>query len=161
MNRRDAAVLLLQSTAHKLSQTTQLKQLRLKPASPTARHLSIQPTQMHPDIEQHETQRDQHKAVGGIGRGRPAPHLTRTAVTALDAKPFPIPAACLARREVEFDQRESLRCLARCEQAIEYRATSNMASSFRQCFSLSSFEWAARYCQIMSYTRVSLQYNMV
>src|SRR6266511_418925 len=56
------------------------KQKWSKGASSSMRHLRVKPTQMHPKVEQQKSQADQHEAIGGIGRSRPAQQFIAKAI---------------------------------------------------------------------------------
>src|SRR6266700_2584007 len=67
------AIEVLQSPLHELGEARQGKAFSIQPAPPPARHLGEDPPQMHPHVEQDEGQGEQHEAIGGILRRRPAP----------------------------------------------------------------------------------------
>src|SRR6266581_5212360 len=100
------AIEVLQSPLHELGEARQGKAFSIQPAPPPARHLGEDPPQMHPHVEQDEGQGEQHEAIGGILRRRPAPHLTRTAIAGLKAKAPAIELAGRAGREVQVEQNE-------------------------------------------------------
>jgi hypothetical protein len=63
----NAAVMPFHCADDEFDQPSELEELDIQPATPWARDLCKQPTQLHPDIEQDEAQGEQQKA---IGRGR-------------------------------------------------------------------------------------------
>src|SRR5687768_12335088 len=100
----DFAIQRLQRRKDKLGQAPQpeVTLLDSPPASPWfSRPL---PAQLQPDILQHKTQSQQQKPVRRILTRRPAAHLPRTAVAALDAKTPPIALLCLPRTDLDADQ---------------------------------------------------------
>src|SRR3989304_10283774 len=102
----DATVITLERTNDELRESAQLQTLGVEPAPTAARDLGEEPEQMNPDVQQKETQGDQHETVGGIVRRRPAAHLPGAPVTACDAEATAILSAGLARRPVQVDQNE-------------------------------------------------------
>src|SRR6266508_4174399 len=77
------------------------KQKWSKGASSSMRHLRVKPTQMHPKVEQQKSQADQHEAIGGIGRSRPAQQFIAKAIARLNAKPLPVSLPTLFRSPVQ------------------------------------------------------------
>src|SRR5678816_4950045 len=63
------------------------------------RHLCVNPTQMHPQVEQ-------HKAICGIRRSRPAQLLIAQAIARLNAKPLPVSLPTPFRLPVQSNQDE-------------------------------------------------------
>src|SRR6266545_3716865 len=77
------------------------KQKWSKGASSSMRHLRVKPTQMHPKVEQKKSHADQHEAIGGIGRSRPAQQFIAKAIARLNAKPLPVSLPTLFRSPVQ------------------------------------------------------------
>src|SRR3990172_3026976 len=102
----DATVITLERTNDELRESAQLQTLGVEPAPTAARDLGEEPAQMNPDVQQKETQGDQHETVGGIVRRRPAAHLPGAPVAAFDAEATAVLSAGLARRPVQVDQNE-------------------------------------------------------
>ena len=61
---------------------------------------------MDPDVQQKEANGNQHEAVGGIFRSRPAADLARASVARFDAEAAAVSAARLAGRPVQVDENE-------------------------------------------------------
>src|SRR5215510_2071230 len=61
---------------------------------------------MHPKIEQEKTQTDQQKAIGRIGRGRPAQGFVFHAIARLNAEPFSVSLPTLLRTPVKVNHHE-------------------------------------------------------
>src|SRR5499427_2096750 len=56
---------------------------------------------MHPQVEQQKSQADQHEAIGGIGRSRPAQQFVAQPIARLDAKTLPVSLPTPLRRPVQ------------------------------------------------------------
>src|SRR6516225_2149390 len=56
---------------------------------------------MHPQVEQQKSQADQRKAIGRIGRSRPAQQFVAQPIARLDAKPLPVSLPTPLRRPVQ------------------------------------------------------------
>src|SRR5258708_20551256 len=82
----DATVIGFQGPTDELGQPGQLQALGVKPAPTAPWDLSEKPAQMDPDVQQKEAQRDQHEAIGGIVRGRPAADFARASVARFNAE---------------------------------------------------------------------------
>src|SRR5258708_37286922 len=100
----DATVIGFQGPTDELGQPGQLQALGVKPAPTAPWDLSEKPAQVDPDVQQKEAQRDQHEAISGIVRGRPATVLARAAVARFDAEAAAVLAARLAGRPVQMDE---------------------------------------------------------
>src|SRR5258708_597541 len=100
----DTTVARLECPNDELGQPRQFQAARIKPTSAAARYLREQPAQIDPNVQQNETDRDEHKAVRGILRRRPATDRARAAVTRFDPEAPAVLAARLTRRPVQMDQ---------------------------------------------------------
>src|SRR5262249_39780693 len=85
----------------KIEKARLAKQRRGKGASSAMRYLRVKPTQMHPQVEQQKPQTDQHKAIGRIGRSRPAQLFIAQPIARLDAKPLSVSLPTPLRRPVQ------------------------------------------------------------
>src|SRR5712691_3848670 len=102
----DATIISLECANEELCQAGQLQALGVKPAPTATWDLSEKPAQKDPDVQQKEAQRDQHEAVGGILRGRPAADLAGASVARFDAEAAAVLAARLVGRPVQLDENE-------------------------------------------------------
>src|ERR1700682_5073466 len=90
----DATIARLECPNDELGQPRQFQAARIKPTSAAARDLREQPAQTYPNVQQNETDCDEHKAVRGILRRRPATDHARASITRFDPE---APAVLAAR----------------------------------------------------------------
>ncbi len=102
----DGAVVAFQCPPHEVGKPSQGEELRHQPAVPTTRHLRKTPTQMHPHVQQHKAQPQQHEAVGRVARGRPAAHASSTPIAAFNPETAAVQLPHPLWRQVKLNQNE-------------------------------------------------------
>ncbi len=99
-------IALLQSSTDKLGKASQLETFVIQLPATSPWYLGEEPAQMQPDVQQEETQANQHETIGRIAGGRPAPHLSCAAITGFDTETMAVGSLGLMGRKVQVDQDE-------------------------------------------------------
>ncbi len=98
----NVTIALLQSLIDKLGKASQLEAFFIQLTATSPWYLSEEPAQMQPDVQQEKAQANQHETIGRVFGGRPAPYLSRAAITGFDglitSQLLPAKAGSLERR---------------------------------------------------------------
>ena len=102
----NVTIALLQSSIDKLGKASQLETFVIQHPATSPWHLSEEPAQMQPDVQQEEAQANQHETIGRISGGRPTPYLSCTAITGFNTETTAVGSLGLTGRKVQVDQDE-------------------------------------------------------